>query len=318
MRIAPSCIIAVAVVLAGSPHARAQTAEAETLFREGKRLMKKGDIPAACEKLEASEHLEPEIGTELNLGDCREKNGQTASAWAMFIKAAETAKHAGDDERAAEAKKRAHALEDQLVYLTIRVPDDSALDDLVVKRNGEAIDRALWNQRVPIDPDEYKISAEAPNHKTWSETVTVKSKDREIEVPRLVREKKPPHHKEAVAVTPTGPTPRRFRTATIAVGAIALAGLATGTGFAVYADSVESQSDSLCKGQQCTDPHGYDLNKTARTDALIANISWGVGGVAAIGTLALWWIGRPTSGETMSVIPMIGGDRAGLAVGGRF
>ena len=304
--------------MAASPRAIGQTAEAETLFREGKRLMKAGDIAAACEKLDASERLEPEIGTELNLADCREKNGQTASAWAMFVKAAEGAKHAGDEKREAEAKRRAAVLEKQLVYLTIRVPADSALDDLVVKRNDETIDRALWNQPVPVDPDEYMISAEAPGHNTWSERVTVKSKDRSIDVPPLEREKRPPHHKTVEATKPSPPTGRRYRTATITLSVIALGAAAIGTGFAIYGDSVEGQSDSLCPTRQCTDPHGYDLNQTARTDALIANISWGIGGATAIAALTMWWVGRPSHDETVSVIPMVGGDRAGLAVGGRF
>src|SRR5207249_4775002 len=119
MRTASSCIV-LALALAMAPAASAQTAEGEMLFREGKRLLKTGKIAEACDKFEASERVDPQIGTELNLADCREKNGQTASAWGMFVKAAAAAKKRADDgQRAAEAKRRASELEKQLVYLTI-------------------------------------------------------------------------------------------------------------------------------------------------------------------------------------------------------
>ena len=97
-------IIAACILLGVAP-AHAQTADAETLFREGKRLMKKGEIAEACKRFEASEKLDPVSGTELNLADCLEKNHQTASAWAMFIKTATSAKRVGDLKRMNEAKK---------------------------------------------------------------------------------------------------------------------------------------------------------------------------------------------------------------------
>src|SRR5436305_1114019 len=92
---------------------------AESLFREGKRLMKDHQIAAACEKFEASERLDESVGTLLNLADCREKAGQLATAWADFLKAASVARASGDGSRESEAKVRAKALEPRLSYLTI-------------------------------------------------------------------------------------------------------------------------------------------------------------------------------------------------------
>src|SRR5258705_9319578 len=98
----------------------------------------------------------------------------------MFIKAATTAKHAGDAKREAEGRRRAAELEPQLVYLTIAVPKASQVDGLVIKRNDAAIDPALWNQRVPVDPDEYTISGEAPGYRPWSTSVVVKAKSKKV------------------------------------------------------------------------------------------------------------------------------------------
>src|SRR5262245_38536031 len=93
----------IAVALAGLilyvPAARAQNAAAEALFRGGRTLIKQGNLKAGCDKLEASEKLESSVGTLLNLGDCREKLGKPASAWAAFRKAEAIAKRDGNDKK---------------------------------------------------------------------------------------------------------------------------------------------------------------------------------------------------------------------------
>src|SRR4051812_35345515 len=70
----------------------AQSAEAEVLFRDGRTLIRRGKLAQGCDKLDASERLESSVGTLLNLGDCREKLGKFASAWAAFRKAEAMAK----------------------------------------------------------------------------------------------------------------------------------------------------------------------------------------------------------------------------------
>lgn len=326
MKTATSFVIALAVALAAAP-ARAQTAEAEALFREGKRLMKKGEIAEACDKFEASERLEPTVGTELNLADCREKNGQTASAWAMFVKAAAGAKRADDDKRASEARRRAEGLESRLVYLTIEVPEDSRVDDLVIKRNDVALEAAQLDQRVPVDPGDYTISAEAPGYKRWSERVSVRSKNKKVEVPPL--EKKPRKARdvdenatnedasaERDAATPA--SRRRYTALAITLGVVGLGAAGAGAGFGLAAKDLESRSDELCPTSDCADPAGVDLNKRARRDALFANIGFVAGGVAIAGAVALLVVGTPEHDTRVSVVPTVGSDQVGFAVGGSF
>src|SRR6187549_3181233 len=101
MKLANGAVLVAACGLAVMPasHANAQSAGAEALFREGRRLIKEGKLDQGCAKLAASEKLESSVGTLLNLGDCREKLGQTATAWAAFRKAEAMAKRAGDDHK---------------------------------------------------------------------------------------------------------------------------------------------------------------------------------------------------------------------------
>src|SRR5262249_23097450 len=108
------------VLLLVSSTAFAQSPAAESLFREGRALIKQGRLQDGCEKSEASETIERSVGTLLTLGDCREKLGKIASAWAAFRKAEAMAKASGkDDKRVAEAERRAARLEPQLPNLTI-------------------------------------------------------------------------------------------------------------------------------------------------------------------------------------------------------
>src|SRR5262245_26486835 len=105
MRLADVAIVA-AVAIAPRA-ARAQSPDAEMLFREGRALLKAGKLAAGCDKIEASERIESSIGALLNLGDCRAKLDMTATAWAAFRKAEAMARRAGDARRQAEAARRA-------------------------------------------------------------------------------------------------------------------------------------------------------------------------------------------------------------------
>src|ERR1043166_3762122 len=106
--------------------------QAEALFRDGKRLMKEGKLAEACAAFEGSERAEHNIATLMSLADCREKNRQFASAWALFLQA-ESPTRAAAKQKALNkaARERAVALEPKLSYLTINVADESRIPDLI-------------------------------------------------------------------------------------------------------------------------------------------------------------------------------------------
>jgi hypothetical protein len=320
----PSFAIALAVVLAAAAPARAQSAEAETLFREGKRLMKKGQTARACDKFDAADRLEPTAGTEINLADCREKNGQLATAWATFVKTAATAKHNADTAREAEARRRAAAIEPRLVYLTISVPEESRIEGLVIKRNDTVLDEGLWDQRVPVDPDEYTIAAEAPGRERWSTSVLVKTKNKKVEVPILDRRPEAPRATtgrvaaepvEAAAPTPSA-EPSSFtgqRKVALVVAAVGVAMIGGGVGFGVRAGTVEDQANRTCPDAACSDAHAVDLNKTARRNALYANIGFAAGGAAIVTAAVLWWTGSPRRADAIAIVPTVDAGHVGVS-----
>src|SRR5678816_2011124 len=72
---------------------------AEALFQDGRELLAQGKTQEACVKFASSQHVEPKLGTLLNLAACHEAEGKTASAWAEFTEAAVQAERSNQSER---------------------------------------------------------------------------------------------------------------------------------------------------------------------------------------------------------------------------
>ncbi len=164
-----------------------EQAAAEALFQDARQLMQDGKFAEACPKLVDSNKLDPAVGTLLYLGECYEKNGQTASAWATFQVAAESAHKASQPERARVASDRASALLAKLSKITITVAAQARTAGLEVKRDGTDVGEATWGVGVPVDPGEHVIVAKAPGKKDWSQTVRVEpdGKIAAVEIPAL-------------------------------------------------------------------------------------------------------------------------------------
>src|SRR5690349_13986528 len=75
-------------------------AAAQALFDDAKELVKSGKAAEACPKFEESQRLDPGLGTQLNLADCYERIGRTASAWTIYVEVAPAARREGQDARA--------------------------------------------------------------------------------------------------------------------------------------------------------------------------------------------------------------------------
>jgi hypothetical protein len=183
--------IAVATVLIGSrAGAQSPSVEAEALFRKGRELLAAKNIVEACAAFDLSQKLDPRTTTLLNQANCREQNGQLATAWALYVEAMRQTRSASDaagKQLHTVATNRAAKLEKRLSTLRIDVPPQSHIPGLNVLRNGEVFDVAAWNTPLPIDGGAYKIAARAPGATEWSIEVTVNAEAdiKRIEVPRL-------------------------------------------------------------------------------------------------------------------------------------
>ena len=177
--------MACAALLASTAFAQAENeAAARALFTQGRALVDAGRYAEACPKFEAASRLYTGAGLLLNLADCYEHTGRTASAWTTFGAAASAAERVNHETDLAEAQRRQAALEPRLSKLVIRVTTDAP--GLVVTRDGTTVDRAAWGTPLPIDPGAHTISAEATDRHAWSSSVSVTDPGTiTVEVPEL-------------------------------------------------------------------------------------------------------------------------------------
>ncbi len=266
-------------------------AGARALFTEGKRLMKAGKYPDACPKLEAALKLYSSVGILLNLGDCYEKIGRTASAWARFGEAAAVATRSNRAEDADEAHRRQEALEPALVRLVVRVP--MPVPALVVTRDGVTLDEATWGTTLPVDPGDHLVRAEAPGYEPWSTSVSVtrRGDTLTVEVPKLSAattvERAAP---DRIPEPPKPAAHARSGGHGLALGLL-VGGVVVGAGGGALM-FVESRRAN--DAREAHDNSAFDATKTPWTLGLVGAIAGGLAGVAGI---VLFAVG-PSSGES--------------------
>jgi hypothetical protein len=335
--------LASAVVIAGvlglSPAARAQSnnkVAAEALFREARKLLDAGNYREACEKLAASERLDPAVGTLLNLAHCYEKLGRTATAWGTYREAITAAKLAGQADREKSARKSADALEPTLPHLTVTVSAASKVTGMQVTRDGVAVVPEIWGTSVPVDPGDHAIVASAPGRKSWSTTInTASGAAVNVEVPALERsdDEQPatdgaapvmsaPASGPAPAATTvppdqTTPASRPFwntqRTFAVISGAIGIAGGALAIVEFISFSDKKQQSEDVCPGNCLKAQH--DQAVTLRDEAAEARtlgiVGTAVGGAGLIAGTILWFTapsGGPEPGDVaFAAAPTPGG-----------
>jgi hypothetical protein len=295
-----------ATAQAGSP----DRAAAESLFAEGRELLRAGEYRRACAKLEASQKLEPALGTSLNLADCYEKLGRTASAWAEFKGAAARAQRAGDSLRKQTALERAAALEPRLCRLAI----ESAEPDVSVLQNGRPLSGAVFGNTIPIDPGSYRFEASAPGKLPWAESVEIQGEGAltRLRIPALAAAP-PGQPQPAPEPPPMTAAPSGQRALAWTLGGVGVAGLATGAVFGVLASSSWKKAEQSCADYpyECT-IEGIDHANTAGTRADVATAAFIVG-AAALGTsVVLFAFDSGTSRAELAL------DADRLALRGRF
>jgi hypothetical protein len=158
--------------------ASAQDAPPETLlqsnalFAQGKRELDENQVAAACASFAESYRLLPRGGTLLNLGLCREREGQLAEAWRILRAALAIAQREGREDRVPLAREHIGVLESQLSFAALALPHDIDPSLVALRLDGSAIAREEWNG-VPLAPGQHTFSAEAVGFQSWSTTLSI-------------------------------------------------------------------------------------------------------------------------------------------------
>jgi hypothetical protein len=321
-----------AVLVPQSASAQTQSgssAAAEALFNQGRDLMGTGKYDEACRKFEASQQLEPALGTMLNLAECYEKTGRTASAWAEYRKAIPLARTAVSKARQDLATERAHALEARLSTLTIRaVGGEAGGAQLEVRRDGVPLQPAELGSAIPVDPGDHVIEASAPGREPWSSKIHVGPDAAKIsvEVPQLKPASTvapPPTAAPLVTTTtatseaPSDRTPSDGspqRVVGLVVGGAGIVGVGLGTFFGLRAFGKWSDTKRACSDYPYgCGTEGTDLRSSAASAGTTSTIAFIAGG-ALLATGVVLYLTAPT--KKTSVAMAIGPQSVG--VGGRF
>lgn len=233
-------------------------APAEALFEHARHLMAEHRYAEACRELTASQELDPALGTLLNLADCEEKLGRTASAWASFHEAAGLASAAQQHDREIVARARAAALEPRLAKLTVIVA--SSEPGLVVLRDGLPVAHALFGLAFPVDPGPHVIEARAPGkvpHRSIIDVPAGKPARVSITIPALADAPEAQRTREADDARAT----RR----TIGFVALGLGGgsILAGSLLAVRAVAQNAASAGHCRSMKLCDAEGVALRDDA-------------------------------------------------------
>jgi len=269
----------------GAEPTDADSRAAESLFQDALKLAQAKRYSEACPKFLASYNIWPGLGTLLNLADCFEQEGKTASAWQRFREAAVLSKKLGKAEREKLAQRRTAKLEPRLIRLTIgfaRTPSTAGSSagptpsrppsDLEVRLNGTVIEQSQLGTAIPVDPGDYTVVATAPGHKTFEATLTASESTLapQIEIPTLEPATRKRMEALTQPVTARGSTQRIVGYSALGVGAVG-AGIATY--FAMTTFAKWREYNAHCNGATCRDTRGIELYDEARQSQTISNIA---------------------------------------------
>ncbi len=351
---------ALAAVMLTAPLAAAQSAQdkaaAEVLFNEATKALGEGRFADACPKFAESQRLDPAIGTALYLGECYERSGKIASAWAMFREAQDLALKRSDAKRAAIAKDRADKLVPSKLTIALAPGLDAA--GLEVKRDGSQVSAVTFGAALPLDGGTHTITASAPGHTAFSTTVNVPERGGNVTVTipkwddRTVVSPPPPNGNGNGNTPPppngnnppppngngnnpppggdTGGGGSGLRIVGLTLAGVGVVGLGVGVAFAVLAGNKYAESNLYCIDG--TDPSGVDpcragtpgvgLREDAKTFAAVST-GLVIGGAAlAVGGLTLFLVapkGKPAGAMgSVRVTPTFGASGGGLLLSGQF
>ncbi len=303
-RLLAAALVVGCVVLAAPP-ARAQRTDADvkvaqSLFDEGRTLMKSGQYTQACPKLAESQRLDPALGTLLNLALCHRLEGRLATAWTEFHDAVGLARQQDRADREKYALAQLGEIEPHISQLTITLAPGAAEPTLEVTLDGTVVGEAALGTPIKIDPGTHHIEARARGKQTWGVDVQVGADT----------------DQKSIAISPLSATHVSMvsqgtkRTAGWIVGGAGVAALGVGVLSGLQASSKWSQRNDACVADVCS-AAGLAADKNARRWATVTDVALALGAIGlGVGTYLVL-----TSGTRVEVRTEVGARGGAVTVG---
>lgn len=309
-----SIVSVVALTLSVATVARADEslndARAADLFKQGRTLMEQGKTEEACAAFFASKELVLKAVTMINLAQCDEKLGKTASALGAYTKGLSLAKEEKNQDRVEIATDGISRLEPKVVRVTFTIPAENA--DATLLLDGEDLPLAVAKKPTPIDPGSHTVIAKAPGRVDWTGGFTVAPEEKILTVPIPILELvKPPDPQKDPnkVVTPPGRTRKKKPTGFVSGWAVLgfagggvslLAGIITGAASLGMSENLKDN----CTNGTCGPDNEGDLS-TALGLANASNVLLPVGAVGiALGGVA-FAIDKPSEEDTTIEDPKV-------------
>jgi len=281
--------------------ANAHVAEADRLFKQGVASMDARDYVTACPLFEQSQRLDSSSGTLLNLGDCYEQVGRTASAWRTFQQASEVAQATGRRDRVPVAEVRRDRLLPRLRQIKILLPS-RPVPDLTLRLDGVSLPPPWWGAPLYVDPGVHNLRANAPGLAEYATNIEAPrpGETAVVQLPEFALTPDIRHEPTSAPPPPnesssTRSDPRMI--AAIAAGAVGVVGVVTGSIFGVRSMSKHNESDKYCSGSRCWDPRGVEAMDQARSAGTVSTVAFVIG-AAGLGAGAVLWFTRPSESES--------------------
>jgi hypothetical protein len=307
--------ISLGMLVIAMPARAQQEGAAESLFRQGREDMKRGQHEAACPKFEESYRLDPSLGTLLNLSLCEEALGHTATAWTKLRQFLDAAPEG--DSRLRIARKHIAALEPRLSWVHLIVEQDA--EQMTVELDGVELRGASLSQAIPVNPGDHSVRIRRPSGESNETQFQVRAAEKlELQLQLPARQSPP------VSVTPPQPLPATIerpatsirvsptshvpnasnhntkRAIAYSVGAVGVAGLVTGSVFGLMALKDKNVVHEHCPNHECQDQAGLDAVESGARNETVSNVAFIVGALGLLTGGALLWQTARTS-ATLSV-----------------
>lgn len=299
--------------------------EAKRLFEEGRALVDQGKTAEACAKFAQSLELERALGTMLNLGECAERTGEFARAWAFYDEAARGYERENRLPSAKFARERADTLAPKLAVVIVRL-SEPRLGGLSL-RVGEREESPARAVTVRRDPGELVISARAPGRVPFATKVTAAGGAAiTVDVPVMARV--PRTMPEEPEAEPAPPSRRGWRIALAgSAGAAIVGGILWYYGYSEVRDAERTTCqapDSTCNLADVPDEVRAEANRQGARGQTFTFVGGGLAivGVGVAGfSLYKAYLAPDRSGEGARrprVAPVVAPSLYGIAVAGAF
>ncbi len=305
-----SISVATAVaLLALSVPARAQSAEADELFRQGRAALEKMDYATACSKFAESNRLERAVGTLISLAQCEEAQNKFVMARQHWQEAADLADALQDRlQRGPGARAKVVELDKRIARLTIQLAP-TAPANTTVKRDDVNLQSASFGSALPIESGKHVlvVTADGYEPKTFDLMLSAGESQTVVVEPGAQLPAPPP----SAAPQTDAPPPEHsdtLRTTAFVLGGVGVVGIGVGAIFGLRASSKWSDAKDACKPGACGPDSAAQSDKDSASSAgTISTITFIVGGAALATGIALYVVDRNQRNGSLKIVPSLGG-----------